>query len=257
MGPILLVLLVNAVLYVCVVFVLLRHTRSTMARRQQVMSFKTAFRLMASIGSIMFLFGLSWFSAALTITVPHLRYLAQILFAISNSLQGFFLFLFFCVLNLEARESWKEVLSCGRYKSKVLHPHVGSEVGSQHRVPSTSSGAMLQTAMGGRVLEGFSSVKSSPHSTMSHLHACNRHAGIRTASQSSLDSPASLDAPVTPAPEGQGAASIRHCLGVEQHVDKQRGKPMNARVQRYSTMNQHVEEYQVDFYDSSGEENAS
>lgn len=59
------------------------------------------------LSCVMFLFGFAWLFAILTISVPGLRDTFQILFTISNSFQGVFIFLFFCVLNEEARESWK------------------------------------------------------------------------------------------------------------------------------------------------------
>ena len=70
----------------------------------------------------MFLFGLTWLFAILTFSVTGLRETFQILFVVFNSFQGFFIFLFVCVLNKEVLESWREFLSCGTYQSKLLHP---------------------------------------------------------------------------------------------------------------------------------------
>jgi len=91
------------------------------------MNTKTAVRLLVSITGVMFLFGLSWLFGALTITVQAVRLTFQILFAIFTSLQGFFIFLFLCVFSKEARELWKEFLSCGRYKSKFLNPKLSTD----------------------------------------------------------------------------------------------------------------------------------
>ena len=102
--------------------VLIRHTRDTAARMKKPVSHKTIIRLMISIGGVMFLFGLTWLFAILTFSVDGLREAFQILFTIFNSFQGFFIFLFFCVFNKEALELWKELLLCGKYKSKLLHP---------------------------------------------------------------------------------------------------------------------------------------
>ena len=77
---------------------------------------------MISISSVMFLFGLTWFFAILTFSIPGLRETGSILFTIFNSFQGFFIFLFFGVISKEARESWKEFLSCGKYTSQFLRP---------------------------------------------------------------------------------------------------------------------------------------
>ena len=112
----------NVVIFIWVIVVLVRHTRGTAARKKEAVSNKTIIRLMISISGVMFLFGLTWLFAILTFSVTGLRETFQILFTVCNSFQGFFIFLFFCVFNKEALESWKELLSCRKYKSKLLHP---------------------------------------------------------------------------------------------------------------------------------------
>ena len=103
--------------------VLIRHCRNTTARTREQMTMVTAIRLLISVTGVMFLFGLTWLFAALTVSAASLVF--QILFALFNSLQGFFIFLFFCVFSSDARESWKQVLSCGQYKPGSLsHPKV-------------------------------------------------------------------------------------------------------------------------------------
>lgn len=108
---------------------------------------------MISIAGVMFLFGLSWLFGALTITVTAVRLTFQILFAIFTSLQGFFVFIFFCVFSKEARELWKETLSCGRYKSKFLNPHLqftsSGGAANKYRTPkngNSTSGASHYTS---------------------------------------------------------------------------------------------------------------
>ncbi len=61
------------------------------------------------------MFGLSWFFGALTVVDAHQAF--QWLFVIFNSLQGFFLFIFFCVVGKDARAEWLNVLRCGRKKA--------------------------------------------------------------------------------------------------------------------------------------------
>ena len=93
-----------------------------MARKKETMSTKKAVHLIISISGIMVMLGISWLSAALTITVREVNLAGQVIFVISTSFQGFYLFLFLCILNQEARESWRELLSGGRYKSTFLNP---------------------------------------------------------------------------------------------------------------------------------------
>ena len=122
LGPIFIIMLFNAFIFIRVIIVMVRHTKDTAARLNKPVSNKTIIRLMISIGGVMFLFGLTWLFAVLTFSVTGLRETFQILFVVFNSFQGLFIFLFVCVLNKEVLESWREVLTCGRYQSKLLHP---------------------------------------------------------------------------------------------------------------------------------------
>lgn len=101
--------------------VLVRHVRDTAARKKKPVEKKTIVRLLFSISGVMFLFGLTWLFAILTVSVPGLREAGITLFTISNSLQGFFIFIFFCVVNEDARKSWKELFSHGKIVYMYLH----------------------------------------------------------------------------------------------------------------------------------------
>ena len=150
--PILAVMVVSVVIFIWVIVILVRHTRGTAARKKEAVSSKTIIRLMISISGVMFLFGLTWLFAILTFSAPGLRETFQALFTVFNSFQGFFIFLFFCVFSKEAREYWKEVLSCGRYTSQFLHP-------SQTRNIS-SSGAFAKKIKKAIVSTGISSLSA-------------------------------------------------------------------------------------------------
>ncbi len=62
------------------------------------------------------MFGLSWLFGALTIIDAKGAF--EWLFVIFNTLQGFFLFVFFCVIGEDARDEWLNVLRCGRKKNR-------------------------------------------------------------------------------------------------------------------------------------------
>lgn len=322
----------NFVLCIVVVVVLIKHTKSTMSRRQQAINRTTTLRLVASIISIMFLFGLSWLFAALTLTVQELRTTGQILFTVSTSFQGIFIFVFFCILSVEARESWKEFLSCGRYKSEVLHPS-GSFEG--HRVYSARTSSTLRFGAG-RPLGAFDSCrKGTFYSTPMDVTSAQKYGlalktvvqqelpstttVLETASQEELPSTTTVDSTSQPsttvldtpssitaleisfqeellsmttalksAPQkiigtarnievGQGGEEeggtveeeVMGGTAVEEEVTggtlvmqggtaeaSEKQTPIDARVTCYSTLRaQHqVEEYQVDFYDISDDE---
>lgn len=100
---------------------------------------------MLSIGGIMSIFGLTWLFAILTISVFGLRETFQILFTVTNSFQGFYIFLFFCVLNKQARDSWKalfsrvygRIIKTGSLQSTSLligkHTTTSTEMSSSHQ----------------------------------------------------------------------------------------------------------------------------
>ena len=120
LGPILLIMIFNMIVFISVIFVLIRHVRGTTSKLKQTIGYGKVLRLMFSIGGVMSLFGLTWLFAILTISVRGLRETFQILFTIFNSFQGFFIFVFFCVLNKEARDSWREVFSRGKKREPRL-----------------------------------------------------------------------------------------------------------------------------------------
>lgn len=125
----------NVIIFISVIFVLIRHVRGTTSQLKQKIGYGKVFRLMFSIGGVMALFGLTWLFAILTISVPGLRETFQILFTIFNSFQGLFIFMFFCVLNKDARDSWRELFSHGKKREPRLLQ--GSSL-SKHTTSSTA-----------------------------------------------------------------------------------------------------------------------
>ena len=124
LGPIFAVLLFNIVIFIMVIRVLIKHTWSAHGNAKEQMNKKVAIRLLVSIASVMFLFGLTWLFGAFTVVGfgdARASTAFQVLFVILNAFQGFFIFLFFCVFSRDARDAWLELLSCGRYQSKSLH----------------------------------------------------------------------------------------------------------------------------------------
>lgn len=223
LGPIFVIILMNAVLYVVVVTVMLKHSCKTMARRKQPERTRTILQLMLSVTGVMFLFGITWILAALTITVQSLRSTAQILFATFNSFQGFGIFIFFCVLNKDVRELWKQALSCGQYKSKHLYPHLNNA--THQRIHSSSATASLHTARG----FGARTTSTSEDKYRDHLGPPTHHT-ITAGEEAAREPP---------------------------QVAITEGHAMVARVRRYSTRRlhqHHVEEFEVDFSASSEEE---
>ena len=105
MGPILLILAFNAVIFTVVIAVIIKHT----IKRSIDHNRKTdSIQLMINIISVFVLFGLTWIFGALTIMKA--AQIFQIVFTILNSFQGFLIFILFCVLKKEIRSSWADIL---------------------------------------------------------------------------------------------------------------------------------------------------
>ena len=111
LGPILLVLVFNAVIFVVVIVVLVKH----LMKRSKGQT--NTIQLMANITGISSLLGLTWVFGALTIMKADQAF--QIVFTVANSLQGFFIFIFFCILNNDVRSVWLQYLLGKRPTTKT------------------------------------------------------------------------------------------------------------------------------------------
>ena len=117
----------NVIVLVCVIVVILRHER----RKANEMMFdkKSLVRLVVSIGGIMFIFGLTWLFAILSFaSVRGLRETFQILFTVSNSLQGMFIFLFICIISSDVRDEWKMIFTHTKLKSWINRHHSSTKI---------------------------------------------------------------------------------------------------------------------------------
>ena len=92
---------------------------------------KTMFIIIA----IMMLFGLTWVFGALTISkaADFFGYL----FVITTSFQGFFIFLFLCVMREDVRDMWRNLLCCGKYKPDKRRNTFSSSTAKRRRTSST------------------------------------------------------------------------------------------------------------------------
>ena len=139
LGPIFAILLFNVVIFILVIGVLVKHNRNKAGKTADIKSQKKSnVRLAISLFGIMILFGLTWVLAAFTIREASLAF--QILFAVFNSLQGFFVFIFFCVLSPDVRQLWLKTVTCGRYDmSSYSAGSKGYSTTRQHRFGANKS----------------------------------------------------------------------------------------------------------------------
>ena len=120
LAPLFLILVFNLIVFVLVGRVLIKHSKKNMNRAKEEKSMKervsATLKTLISLISVMLMFGLTWLFGALSISGA--AYVFQWLFIISATSQGFLLFIFFCVIGKDAREEWKQLLTCYRYKPK-------------------------------------------------------------------------------------------------------------------------------------------
>ena len=73
--------------------------------------------MLISYFGILILFGLTWLFAVFTfITEPNISFIVQFFFAFFNTFQGFFIFLFFVLLNSDVRANYVSLLCRWRAK---------------------------------------------------------------------------------------------------------------------------------------------
>ena len=94
--------------------------------KKQRMSSKDAWKLLISLIGFMILLGLSWVILLFTVvgadTNIYAAFAIQWLFVFFNSLQGFFIFIFFIVISPDMRNQWKTLLTAPCLKNN-RHSH--------------------------------------------------------------------------------------------------------------------------------------
>ena len=122
LGLILATVLFNTVVFIIVLRVLVKYYLRKIDDIDAKKQLSTSFKTLTSVVSIMFMFGLQWLFGAFTIAQASVVF--QWFFVILSTLQGVFLFLYFCVLAQDSREEWLNLLSMGRHR-KVKRRSVG------------------------------------------------------------------------------------------------------------------------------------
>ena len=186
LAPIFALILFNIVIFILSVRVLVTHT---MKKKK---SAKATIKTMISIVGIMVMFGLTWLFGALTVREASTAF--QYLFVIFNGFQGFFFFIFNCLISKDGREFWTFVItSCCGLRNCTKYSSLSSKLGTSHpkrRTGSTSLGASnpnyRSRCMSG---SGFSSSELQSESNMrdrssSSLFAKPSYAKQRTGSTS-------------------------------------------------------------------------
>ena len=278
LGPIFAVLLFNIVVFVLVIGVVVKQTRYTLDHTKEQMDVKTTIRLLIGIAKVMFLFGLTWLFGALTVTGfgdARASTAFQVLFVICNAFQGFFIFLFFCVLSKDGRESWLELLSCGHYKPKSLYPSQ-TKNGSSGANTTSQKFKTLNTGLSNSNLASTISRKTGYDSSIDDCSKKERYTAIPLTSVAEQDKEKPSVMTFNNHPENQetnvstdnkvdiGSSEMKEkeqALGKsKEHTSpdqwREDGMKLKARVKRFSTKKvykHHVESVEVDFLDSDSD----
>ena len=118
LGPITLLIIFNVVIFVLAsrVLISVNANKRKFIQGSERKLFKTTIKTIMGLTWVMVLFGLTWLFGALTIDRASKPF--QYLFVICNAFQGFFFFVFICIISEDGRELWKDVITLGRLKNK-------------------------------------------------------------------------------------------------------------------------------------------
>ena len=101
----------NIVMSVAAVRIILKQNRKKYIQGGEKHLKTTTFKSIISIVWLVVLFGLGWVFGLLTIQQASTAF--KYIFVIFNGFQGFYFFLFICVLQKESRDFWAMTLTCG------------------------------------------------------------------------------------------------------------------------------------------------
>ena len=106
LGPVALLIIVNSVVFVFVMRQIINRSSNKLTKTEVS---STKVRLRGAI-SVIVLLGLTWIFAIFA--VGDFGIIFHYLFAILNSLQGLFIFIFYCFLKNDVRNLWRRKFSC-------------------------------------------------------------------------------------------------------------------------------------------------
>ncbi|NXY84507.1 AGRG2 protein, partial [Alcedo cyanopectus] len=102
-----LIFLINISMFIVVLIQLCRIKKKKQLGAQR----KTIIQDLRSVAGLTFLLGITWGFAFFTVNEVF-----TYLFTIFNTLQGFFIFIFYCVTKENVRKQWRRYLCCGKFR---------------------------------------------------------------------------------------------------------------------------------------------
>ncbi|NXB10184.1 AGRG2 protein, partial [Cnemophilus loriae] len=101
------IFLINISMFIVVLIQLCRIKKKKQLGAQR----KTSIQDLRSVAGLTFLLGITWGFAFFTVNEVF-----TYLFTIFNTLQGFFIFIFYCVTKENVRKQWRRYLCCGKFR---------------------------------------------------------------------------------------------------------------------------------------------
>ena len=167
LAPIILIILLNICIFVSSTYVVIRlklkqekrnqARQGSQIRKKIPLSSKDSCKLLALLAGFMFLLGLSWiillFTVIGTSTNIYASFAIQWLFNFFNSLQGFFLFVFFVALNRDARKLWFiHLCPClkgrkSRYSTRYKHSSTSGNTATTKATSTNYASGTLKSAV--------------------------------------------------------------------------------------------------------------
>ena len=116
-------------MFILGVCVLIKSTRQKIIQGNDRKNARNTIKLIVGICGLMILFGLAWIFGILTINIASKVF--QYLFVIFNVFQGFYFFIFICLLGKDGRNFWIELFRLKSFKKGLLKSSF-TESGGQH-----------------------------------------------------------------------------------------------------------------------------
>ena len=107
-------MIVNLLMFVLAIRIILTHNKKKFIEGQERQIKKYTIKTMVGIIWLIIIFGLTWLFGALTISGAPVVF--QYLFIITNGFQGFYFFLFVCIINKDGRDMWVYILTLGKLR---------------------------------------------------------------------------------------------------------------------------------------------
>ncbi|XP_047184548.1 adhesion G-protein coupled receptor G6 isoform X1 [Scophthalmus maximus] len=206
-----LVFLLNVAMFIVVMLQICGRNgkRSNRTLREEVL------RNLRSVVSLTFLLGMTWGFALFAWGPVSLAFMY--LFAIFNSLQGLFIFIFHCALKENVQKQWRRYLCCGRFKLSDNSDWSKTATNNTKKVSSDNLGKSLSSSSFGSSTANWTSMAKATLNPFTKRHSnTDKHFSSHTSPKCVSSSSSEME----PNSSSSSSSSI---LPVSQMIDKVKG----------------------------------